>query len=57
MLHTWQDLAFGRTIAPELVGNDHARHVVQPFEELAEKAFCRFLIRRLWTKISSTFPS
>jgi hypothetical protein len=38
VLNAWQDFAFGGPIAPELVSNDHARHVVQPLEELAKKS-------------------
>ena len=38
MLHPRQDLTFGRPITPELIGDDHSRHIVQPFEKFAEKS-------------------
>ncbi len=38
MLHARQDLAFRSPITLQLIGDDHARNVVQPFEQLAEKS-------------------
>ena len=39
MFHAWQDLAFRSLIASELVGNDHARKVLELFQKLSEKSF------------------
>src|SRR5262245_26943634 len=44
MFHPWQDLALGGSVAPEFVGDDHARHVRQPFEQLAEELLRGLLI-------------
>ena len=38
MLHAKQDLAFRSPITLQLIGDDHTRNVVQPFEQLAEKS-------------------
>ena len=38
MLHARQDLAFCRSITLQLIGDNHARNVLQPFEQLAEKS-------------------
>ena len=38
MLHARQDLAFRSPIPLQLIGDDHARNVVQPFEQLADKS-------------------
>ena len=38
MFHAGQHLSLGGFIAFQLIGNDHPRHVRQPFEELAEEA-------------------
>ena len=37
MVHTWQDLPFGGSLAGQFVGDDHAGHVLEPFEPLAEE--------------------
>src|SRR5260370_37033622 len=44
MFHARQDLAFGCSIALQFIGNDHARDVLQPFEELTEEFFGRVLV-------------
>ena len=38
MLHARQDLAFRSPIPLQPIGDDHARNVVHPFEQLAEKS-------------------
>src|SRR5512135_1664546 len=38
MLHSWQDLAFRRPITLQFVSNDHARHVLQPFEQFPKES-------------------
>src|SRR5438105_15863240 len=38
VLHARQDLAFCCSITLQLLGDDHARNVVQAFEQLAEKS-------------------
>ena len=38
VLHARQDLTFGRSIALQLIGDDHAWNIMQPFEQLAEKS-------------------
>src|SRR5215510_2900543 len=37
MFHPWQDLALGGCVALELIGDDHARDVGQPLEQLTEE--------------------
>src|ERR687888_986211 len=37
VLHSRQDLALRRTVALELVRDDHPWHVLKPLEQLAEK--------------------
>ncbi len=37
MLYPWHDLNFRRAVAPQLVGNDHPRHVPQALQQLAEE--------------------
>jgi len=44
MLHARQKLSFGRGIAGQFVGDDHAQHVFQTLEQLAEEAFGRLLV-------------
>jgi len=44
VLYARQNLAFGRAIAPQLIGNDYTRNIVQLFEEFAEKAFGRLFV-------------
>jgi hypothetical protein len=44
MFYTWHDFAFGRSITPELIGDNYTRNVLQPFEKLAEKAFGSFFV-------------
>jgi hypothetical protein len=44
MFYSRQDFAFGRSIAHELIGDNHTRNVLQPIEKLAEKAFGGFLV-------------
>src|SRR5262249_16880532 len=43
MFDPWENLALGGSVALEFVGNDHARHVGQPSEQLA-KEFLRGLL-------------
>jgi hypothetical protein len=48
MLHTGQDLAFRRTIASQFIRNDHARDILQFFQERgAKNRSAAFLLRRL----------
>src|SRR5258706_11750871 len=44
MFHSWKDLALSGTVAFEFIRDDHARHVRQPFEELAEELLCGLLV-------------
>src|SRR5258708_25755907 len=44
MLHSRQDLAFGCSIALQLIGDDHAWNVLELFEQLAKKPLRRLLI-------------
>lgn len=44
VLHAREHLALCRAIAFELIGDDHAWDVLQPFEELAEELLGRLLI-------------
>jgi hypothetical protein len=44
MLHARQDLAFGCSIALQLIGDDHPWDVVESFEELAKKTFRRVCV-------------
>jgi hypothetical protein len=39
MFHARQDLAFGRPIALQFIGDDHAWDVLESFEELPKKSF------------------
>jgi hypothetical protein len=43
VFHSWQEFAFGRTIALQLIRDDDAWHVLQPLEQLA-KALLRSLL-------------
>ncbi len=42
VLHAREDLTFRCSIAPQRIGNNHARDVLEPFEELAEKSLRSF---------------
>src|SRR5712692_4521463 len=44
MVHPWENLPLGGTVALEFVGNDHARYVGQSLEKLAEELLGRLLI-------------
>jgi hypothetical protein len=47
MFDTGQDLALGRTVAPQLIGNNDPRNVRQTLEQLAEE-----LLRRLFVTLA-----
>jgi hypothetical protein len=60
MLHSRQDLAFGRSITFQLIGDHHTRNVLQPFEKLAEKSFRSLGVcfhAAILTHCSALFPS
>jgi hypothetical protein len=38
MLHSWQYLAFRSPIPLQFVSNDHARHVLRPFEQFPKES-------------------
>src|SRR5215467_11748607 len=44
VLYAREDLALGRAIALQLIGDDHARHVGEPLEQLAKELLRRVLI-------------
>src|SRR5687768_4992844 len=44
MFHPGEDLALGGSVALEFVGHEHARHVGQPFKQLAKEFLCRPLV-------------
>jgi hypothetical protein len=44
MVHPWEDLPLGGSIALEFVGNNHARYVGQSLEQLAEELLGRLLV-------------
>ena len=44
MFHAWQDLALGRRVALEFVGDDHAWHVDQFLEQLTKELLRRPLV-------------
>jgi hypothetical protein len=44
MLHARQDPAFGSSIALQLISDDHARHLLQPYAQLAEKSLGSMLV-------------
>jgi hypothetical protein len=44
MFYPWKKLALGGSVALEFVGDDHARHGRQSFEQLAEELFRGLLV-------------
>src|SRR5262245_54608817 len=44
MFHTWQQLAFGGTVALQLIRDDDAWHKPQALEQLAEELLRRFFV-------------
>lgn len=44
LLHARQHVFFGGAIAPELIGDQHARDLLTPFEQLAEESFGGLLV-------------
>ena len=56
MLNTGRDLAFRGSIGSEFIRHDHPGSVAQAFSSLRKKRFAAFVLRRLWTRTSSTFP-
>src|SRR5258708_24722982 len=44
MLHARQDFASRRAITLQLIRDDHARNVLQPFEKLTEKSLGSILV-------------
>jgi len=44
MLHTRQDLVFRCPITLQLIGNDHTRDVLEPFEQFTEKSLGGLLV-------------
>src|SRR5262245_61755055 len=44
VFHTWQHLAFGRTVALQLIRDDHAWHIYQALEQLAKEFLGGFLV-------------
>jgi len=54
MLDTRHDRSLGRTVARELIRNQHARRDALSPEQLARRRLVAFVSRWLWTRISST---
>jgi hypothetical protein len=44
MLDTRQDLSLGRAVAPELIGNDYPRYILQSLQKLAKELLRCFLV-------------
>jgi len=44
MFHDGEDLPLGGTVALQFIGDDYARHVRQPLEQLAEKLLRGLLV-------------
>src|SRR5438093_1163430 len=44
MFHPWEQLSLGGSIALRFIGDDHARHVGQPLEQLAKELLRHLLI-------------
>ena len=58
MLHSRQDLTFRCPITLQFIRHNHARNVVEPIRgACGKKRFAACVLRRLWTRISSTLPS
>ena len=57
VFHPWEYLAFGGPVALQLIRDDHAGHIPQALEQLAENFFAAFLLRRRCTRISRTWSS
>jgi hypothetical protein len=57
VLDIWQKLALGYAGAPQFVGDENARHVLQPLQETLEEALRRSGITAVCTRTSSTMPS
>lgn len=61
MLDAGHDVLVCCRVAAELVRDQHARHILTALEYLgcpwAKNCLAVALFRRLWTRISSTFPS
>ncbi len=56
MFDARQDILLGGTVAGELVRNDDLRHILAALQHFAKNFLAARLFRRLWTRISSTFP-
>src|SRR5690348_17012554 len=56
VLHARQDLTFDGAIALQFIGDDHAGTYCSPLSSLRKKRFAACVLRRLWTRISSTLP-
>ena len=44
VLNVWQHLAFRCAVAPQLVGHDHTRHILQAAKQPFEEPLCRLRI-------------
>ena len=44
MFHPWENLALGGPVTLAFIGDDHARHIGQPFKELTEEFLRRLLV-------------
>jgi hypothetical protein len=57
MFDAGQDFPLRGAVALELIEYDDPGHILAPFEGLRKNFFAAFLLRRLCTRISSTWPS
>ena len=56
VLHAGQYILFSCCIAAELIGDQHARDILTPFQQLAEELFGGSFVPPALYRISSTFP-
>ena len=44
MLYSWENLSLSGSVAFEFIGDDHPRHLPQPFQKLTEELLCGLLV-------------
>ena len=57
MFGFWKQLALSHAVASQLIGHDHARHILKAFQQSSEESLCCFGISPWLNNMSRTTPS
>ncbi len=57
MFYSGQEFPLWRAVALQLIGHEHPKHILAPFEEFAEERLRRFLVASTLDQDLSMFPA